>query len=156
LAEDDVIRCPSAIVGHTLDVLRSSGKSEKECVVLWLADRLQKGTILEAYLPGHEAAADRFWVPPEEMERMMTRLRDKKLSLVAQVHSHPCEAFHSKTDDRYALVRYVGALSIVVPLFAQKTTPESFVTDCAFFALTSADDWRKLAAEELASTFEIY
>jgi len=35
--------------------------------------------------------------------------------VAAQVHSHPDEAFHSKGDDEWAIVRHEGALSIVVP-----------------------------------------
>ena len=36
---------------------------------------------------------------------------------VSRIHSHPGEAFHSKTDDANPALTYDGALSIVVPFF---------------------------------------
>lgn len=36
---------------------------------------------------------------------------------VARIHSHPCEAFHSSTDDSNPSLTQQGALSIVVPYF---------------------------------------
>lgn len=36
---------------------------------------------------------------------------------VARIHSHPCEAFHSATDDSNPILTQQGALSIVVPYF---------------------------------------
>lgn len=39
--------------------------------------------------------------------------------LVAQVHSHPTEAYHSETDDAYPMVAAIGALSIVLADFGQ-------------------------------------
>jgi len=35
----------------------------------------------------------------------------------ARIHSHPGDAFHSRTDDRNPILTYEGALSIVVPFF---------------------------------------
>lgn len=36
---------------------------------------------------------------------------------VARIHSHPCAAFHSETDDQNPALTFEGALSIVVPFF---------------------------------------
>lgn len=36
---------------------------------------------------------------------------------VARIHSHPGEAFHSRTDDQNPILTQQGALSIVVPYF---------------------------------------
>ena len=36
---------------------------------------------------------------------------------VARIHSHPCEAFHSTTDDENPALTHEGALSIVAPYF---------------------------------------
>lgn len=36
---------------------------------------------------------------------------------LARIHSHPGEAFHSRTDDRNPVITFDGALSIVVPYF---------------------------------------
>ena len=39
--------------------------------------------------------------------------------LVAQIHAHPTDAYHSDADDQLAFVRLPGGLSIVVPDFAK-------------------------------------
>ena len=68
-----------------------------------------------------------FHIPPEGMTALYAELRHKRLMVAAQVHSHPQEAFHSKADDRWAIVRHEGALSLVVPHFAQATTLDRFL-----------------------------
>jgi hypothetical protein len=36
---------------------------------------------------------------------------------LVRAHSHPCEAFHSNTDNRNPALTFIGALSVVVPYF---------------------------------------
>ena len=43
--------------------------------------------------------------------------RDRQTARV-QVHTHPREAGHSRTDDRFSLVPATGFLSLVIPDFA--------------------------------------
>jgi hypothetical protein len=68
-------------------------------------------------------------------------LRDRDLMVAAQVHTHPHEAFHSAADDRWAIVRHVGALSLVLPDFAQKTSIDSFLNEAAVFRLSDRNEW---------------
>ena len=56
---------------------------------------------------------------------------------MAQVHSHPGEAFHSPADDRWAIPRQVGALSIVLPFFAAGISEETFFEQAAVFTLSN-------------------
>ena len=41
-----------------------------------------------------------------------------KRSVKAQIHTHPGEAFHSASDDRWPIVSQAGFISIVLPNFA--------------------------------------
>jgi proteasome lid subunit RPN8/RPN11 len=108
--------------------------------------------ISEISIPQQEAEEDYFRIPPDSMIEFTNHLRRRRLVLLAQVHSHPREAFHSNADDRWAVVRHEGALSIVVPEFASKTTVRNFEKDTAVFRLTSDDRWQKIELTEL-STF---
>ena len=45
-------------------------------------------------------------------------LFENDLRLIAQVHTHPTEAYHSETDDAFPIVTTEGALSLVIPNFA--------------------------------------
>lgn len=150
------IRCRRAVVERSIDFLQEAGHRETECVVLWLACRpADDALVVEAYRPEQIAEHDRFIIPRDAMRALMRHVRDDRLSLLAQVHSHPEEAFHSWVDDREAIVRHNGALSIVAPYFGHDLTAESFSDACAFFTLNSADRWVKLPASEIDAYFEM-
>jgi proteasome lid subunit RPN8/RPN11 len=149
------LRCSRDQVNATLEHLRTAGEDGKECVVLWLTPRTSAGSheVTEVFRPLQQARADQFRIPPEAMSALMQHLRERKLKLVAQIHSHPFEAFHSLADDHWAIVRHVGALSIVVPDFAANTAPENFTDQAKFYQLSAADRW--LETEVVPSVFEI-
>ncbi len=150
-----IMHCTSGIIGSTITHLRDAGRQRKECVVLWLAPRQREHAlrIVEVYRPLQEAQADQFWIPPEAMTALMRHLREKGLKLAAQVHSHPRDAFHSPADDHWAIIRHVGALSIVVPDFSAHTGIGNFTREAKFFSLSSDDRWREVA--DAAQVLEI-
>lgn len=75
--------------------------------------------------------------------------------IVAQVHSHPEEAFHSSADDDWAVIRHEGALSLVVPYFAARTTVETFARDLAAFVLSSRNHWTEIEPANLEQYLRI-
>jgi proteasome lid subunit RPN8/RPN11 len=145
-----VLHCPATLVDATLAALRACGLKGVERVVFWLGRRTPDGNadIAEIHVPEQEAAADYFHIPPEGMVAFMTHLR-RRLMLLAQVHSHPGEAFHSKADDEWAVLRHEGGLSIVVPSFAADVTVANFEAASAVFRLTSYDRWLRVERDEL-------
>lgn len=151
-----LIRCPNAIIERTLSVLRAGGARDCEALVLWLARRAPDVVdVVEAYEPPYEASVDYFHIPPSGMRSIMSRLRRDRLHICAQVHSHPGKAFHSTADDRWAIVRHQGALSLVVPHFAATTTPASFLNMIATFALARDDQWLAVPRHDLGRYLEI-
>ena len=76
-------------------------------------------------------------------------LRSRRVMVAAQVHSHPRDAFHSKADDRWAIVRHEGALSLVVPNFALGTTVATFLDDTKVYRLSMSDQWVEVLKPEL-------
>jgi hypothetical protein len=64
--------------------------------------------------------------------------------LIAQVHSHPNEAYHSEADDEYAIVTAEGGLSFVVPNFGKAPLDP---TIWAIYRLTQGE-WRGLNMNE--------
>lgn len=146
-----VLRCPSAVVEKTLQMLREAGGRGTECVVLWLSRRpvSPDHPIVEAFVPEQQVAVDFFRIPPSGMDALMRHLRTNKLALAAQVHSHPAEAFHSLADDTWAITRHEGALSLVVPYFAADTTVANFTQKIASFTLSAADTWLEIPPKDL-------
>ncbi|WP_222419196.1 Mov34/MPN/PAD-1 family protein [Rhizobium leguminosarum] len=73
-----------------------------------------------------------------ELHRINKWLFDNGLRILAQIHSHPTDAYHSDTDDEYALATAVGSLSLVVPDFATGPTD---LSQTAVYRLNKAGKW---------------
>jgi hypothetical protein len=150
------VACPSAVVGATIDALRESGARGHEGIVLWLGRRRgDEVELVAAYVPEHTARHDMFHIPPSGMRKLQAHLRAHRWMIGAQVHSHPGHAFHSRADDDWAIVRHVGALSIVAPYFARHLTTGSFMADCATYELDEANRWRRVQVRDVVSRCEI-
>lgn len=133
---------PPWAIAQTLQVLQRSGQRRHEGIVFWLGRRAGEHIdIAEVYEPAHAAKADYFHIPPRSMQALQQELRTKRLMIAAQVHSHPMEAFHSHADDTWAVIRHVGAVSIVLPYFAAKTSTDAFFKDAAVFQLSTTNCW---------------
>jgi len=151
------LTCPSTLVEETLKSLRDAGRGGTEGVVLWLARRplAAETAIVETFVPEYRAEIDVFHIPPSGMSATMAYLRAGKLVLAAQVHSHPAEAFHSKADDAWAIVRHEHALSVVVPFFASGVSAANFLERSVTFRLSADDRWLRVGGEELGARLEI-
>jgi proteasome lid subunit RPN8/RPN11 len=129
---------PAALVAKTIEVLQEGGNRECETVVFWLG----KGDVVdEVYRPEQSVAVDYFHLPASSMRSLMDYLKKDRRRILAQVHSHPGQAFHSKADDKWAVIRHQGALSLVLPTFASKTTVGNFFEQAATYSLSAEDKW---------------
>lgn len=86
-------------------------------------------------------------VDGDELHRINVWLYENAMTLIAQIHSHPAEAYHSATDDAYPIVATSGGLSLVVPDFAKD--PFSLAR-CAVYRLTPRQGWGRLSAHDAA------
>jgi len=112
----------SSVVHDTLQSLRRFGASRLECLVLWLGKiDGERAFVVRALTPEQESVSSEdgvgYFVSGQTLFQLNRALAETGLRLVAQVHSHPTEAYHSSTDDRYAIVTADGGLSLVVPDF---------------------------------------
>ncbi|PJG50694.1 hypothetical protein CVM73_35075 [Bradyrhizobium forestalis] len=143
-----MIHCSGQVIQATLSFLRAAGEQNSECVVLWLGRPGREGTsVVECYRPHQLARADRFQIPVQGMDMLRAKLRSERLMVAAQVHSHPQDAFHSKADDAWAIVRHEGALSLVVPRFARDTFPENFLAQTKVYRFSNAATWDEVPGE---------
>jgi proteasome lid subunit RPN8/RPN11 len=138
-----MLQVSASIIETTLNHIRAGGLKHCETAVLWLGKRAEPDmTVVEVYKPLQIVDRDFFKIPTEGMRTLLAHLKEKRLQIIAQVHSHPDEAFHSKADDEWAIVRHQGALSLVIPKFGAITTFQSFANDIASFQLDATDVWR--------------
>lgn len=129
---------PPAVVRATHDHLRHKGATHEEGVVLWRGT-LDPPAITGVIVPEQETSAGRFRVPLAERQRIARKLAGTGEMIVAQVHSHPRQAFHSPIDDDEAIPRRVGAYSLVVPDFGAR---DDLLEDAALFQLAADSSWQ--------------
>jgi proteasome lid subunit RPN8/RPN11 len=146
---DRLVVNEKAIV-NTLEILQRAGRRHSEGVALWLGDRGDQTDLVRVvYEPIHHADADHFHIPPHGIDALMRALEPEGLSVVAQVHSHPALAFHSPADDEWAIVRHVGAFSIVLPNFGARTELDTFCSHALTFRLSSGNRWCEVKTADL-------
>lgn len=153
---NSLVIAPASIIHETLSELQSAGGRNSERVVLWLGQRKNGQTNVEMlWVPEQQAGYDFFDIPPQAMQALFQELRTRRLMVAAQVHTHPRQAFHSLADDKWAIVRHTGALSLVVPYFALRTEPETFVRETAVFVLSPKNQWLEAAPADVPSFYQI-
>lgn len=129
-------------IRETLDVLRAGGARGHERVVLWLGPASGgPNRICEVFEPEQDTAKDYFRLPPQSLSALMARLRAGRLKVVAQIHTHPGQAYHSNVDAEWAIIRHVGALSLVLPRFASSTTLENFLEEVMTYERARDGTW---------------
>jgi len=147
---------PGTIVRDTLAELKSAGHRKSERVALWLGRRTRDCITIESlWIPEQTAGYDFFDIPRHAMEALFGELKKRRLMVAAQVHTHPGRAFHSHADDKWAIVRHKGALSLVVPYFALRTETDTFVRETALFVLSSANEWLEADPTEVQNYYQI-
>ncbi|BAM93143.1 hypothetical protein S58_71790 [Bradyrhizobium oligotrophicum S58] len=137
------ILCSSDVLKKTIALLRREMKEGQERVALWLTSSVVRSpaTIVEVYEPEQVVDVDYFRIPPASMRTLMDHLRSTRRRIAAQIHTHPGRAYHSEVDAEWAIVRHVGALSLVLPRFAASTTPKNFLEEVMTYEYSHDGEW---------------
>lgn len=152
----NILHVPIQLIEETVVELRSAGRRGEERVVLWLGSKTDSGIeIIEVFVPLQQTAADYFRIPREGMAALLKHLRETGLMIAAQVHSHPEDAFHSIADGRWAIIRHVGALSLVLPHFLLNTDRDSFVADAVVFELSPSNEWVEVPKTQILTRYSV-
>ncbi len=149
------VQISNELIGQTIEELQLGGEKGHERVVLWLGIANDMVRVTEVFVPQQTTASDYFHISRDGMAQLIRHLREGDLMIAAQVHSHPEEAFHSKADDYWAIVRHVGALSFVVPSFALETKAHSFLADAVLFELNEHNQWIEVSKPDVVTRFAI-
>jgi proteasome lid subunit RPN8/RPN11 len=156
LASIEHLHVHRSVLKQTGDFLRRYGEHGAEGLVLW-AGTIEGGigSIDRVIFPEQNPIQDEtgvgYFVTAQTLFKLSRYLEKEKLRLIAQVHSHPTDAYHSEADDRYAIVTESGGFSLVVPDFAR--APMQFDT-CAIYRLRGAD-WMELDDRQVSATFAL-
>ena len=140
---------PSGICDETDLQLRKGGQGGNERWVLWSGVVNQHlFSVSTMHVPRQiayrSAVGLSIHVDADELHRLNVWLYHNGERLGVQVHSHPMDAYHSTTDDKYPMVTTLGGLSLVVPYFGKYGVRG---TQTALFRL-GFTGWQRLSVEE--------
>lgn len=151
-AQVERVHVPVTLARSAHAHLYKVGQNGLEGLALW-AGTLEARVfyVRETYIPVQQGLRSPegvgVFVDGRELHHLNRWLFQRKLTLFAQLHSHPTDAYHSETDDTFPIVTTAGGLSLVVPHFAQR--PFALV-DCAVYRLFPGPTWVALPAHEVA------
>jgi hypothetical protein len=114
-----VVRVSKAQLDQTFQVFRDCGRGKRECQVLWVSAWHDPDGIVAVAHPRHTGYAGGFRVEDRYINELWLELARTNRGVRVQVHTHPGEAFHSRTDDEWPMVHVPGFLSLVIPDFAR-------------------------------------
>jgi len=146
----------SGVIDVTMKALQVYGAHRLEGLVLWLGYvERDRACVSQAFVPEQYPVSDEsgigYFVTGDALFELNRGLAETGLRLIAQVHSHPNEAYHSRADDRYAIVTAEGGFSLVVPNFGRAPAdPASW----AVYRLVGGD-WKELSQQEVRKLFEV-
>lgn len=144
------------LTDDTRMLLRESGEQGYEAVVLWAGTVLDATTarVTDAVRPRQIAYRSddgcAVEILPDDIGDIVAALPPGQVVL-ARVHTHPGEAYHSTTDDRNLLIAHPGAISVVVPDFAAAPTLD--LAGCSVNELRPDGTWRELDPADAARRF---
>lgn len=147
------LHVPGAVLCETWLALRRYGRQGCEGFVVWLGSiEGEDAHVKQALVPEQRSIRDEsgvgYFVDADSLFQLNVQLARTGLRLIAQVHSHPTDAYHSRTDDEFAIVTAEGGFSIVVPDFADgEPSPSS----CAIYRLRRAG-WHQLGDDDVRET----
>ncbi len=146
LSQATEICVPREVLDDGYDFMRVAGRMRLEGMVLW-AGKADSNVVAvtELIVPKQKglSTADGLCavVEAEELRRLNLYLYRNSLELIGQVHTHPGAAYHSQTDDQYAIATTIGAFSIVVPNFAARNYE---LSECAVYRLDDQGSWNEV------------
>jgi len=155
--EITTIRIPRDKIAEAYKLMRFAGSKSVEGMALFAGK--QKGNtfeILETIIPRQNSyrleSGLMYAVDADELHRINVWLFNNGFRIIAQIHSHPNEAYHSETDNQYPIVATIGGISIVVPRFASDPID---IDNWAVYRLSPQNLWEKQSAIETRTIFEI-
>jgi hypothetical protein len=147
---------PSRVVVGTQEDLREIGQDGNEGFALWIGnvvDRIAyvKGVLLPPQTPIKNEDGVGYLLDSSTLFAINQFLAKRQMRLIAQIHTHPTEAYHSAMDDKYAIVTVEGGFSLVIPDFARG--PADIMT-WAHYRLLSGH-WQRMTEHDVTSLFEL-
>jgi len=139
-----IYRLTQGMLESTFEQFRRCGRGHEECQALWVSSWDNPETISGVVHPKHAAHFGGFVLDDDWLNTFWLELGNINSGIRVQVHTHPREAFHSETDDKFPIIHKPGFLSLVIPNFA--LGPVGF-KDAYLTEIQPDGRWRQVAIE---------
>ncbi len=155
--EISTIRLPQNKIAEAYELMRYAGSKGVEGMALF-AGKQKENTfeVFETIIPKQNSyrlkSGLMYAVEADELHRINVWLFQNGFRIIAQIHSHPNEAYHSETDNQFPIVATIGGISIVVPRFASDPID---LDNWTVYRLSPQNIWKKQSAIEIRTIFEI-
>ncbi len=136
-----MIAVPAQLVADTFAIFRDCGGGRRECVAYWLGPADTPEEVDEVIHPIHTSMGGGYQIDDQWLTTFWFALARRRRSVRVQVHTHPREAFHSSTDDAWALIDTPGFLSLVIPQYGLGPVG----LDRAYLAERTGRGWHEVA-----------
>lgn len=149
---------PGFIWKQSLEDMALDGAKGCEGVALWLGRHHEGAAVISACVllrgPGVVKRPNHLSISAGLMNQVTMAALELDLILIGQVHSHsPLASTDLSYPDRYLGITERGYLSVVAPEFAQN--PATRLAHCGVHVHEGEAGWRRMAAAEISSRFEL-
>lgn len=158
LSSVSAVRLDRELFEYTHTALRELSAGNVEAIALW-AGEFASDTVFEVVavqIPKQRAIRSgsglAVFVDDDELHRLNGWLYREGLQLVAQIHTHPDEAFHSDTDNAIPIVAKSGGLSLVIPNFARGPAE---LSNYAVYRLGASGSWDHVSPDEACNLLKV-
>ena len=146
-AGSGTVRLPKPVLEETLSGLARAGRDGLESLAYWPGIRADSGYLVRRVLfadrfGGFSSGAAFAALPLASAFKIGQEVHERGEIVLAQIHTHPREAFHSAADDAHPISCRPGFLSVVVPRFGRGI---SSVSGCKVYEYAGAGRWNELA-----------
>src|SRR5258706_3870277 len=157
LAHIRKISVPVKVTTETQKFLRTVGQRGNEGLALWCGrPDGEHFEVTQLLIPQQRGVrtADGVCaiVDSDELHRINTELYKSGLRMIAQIHSHPTDAYHSDTDDENAIANTIGCFSLVVPDFGAGNFN---LASTAVYRLAQDGEWQELDQRSVAAMIQL-
>lgn len=144
---------PDLIWEETLTTFRRYSNTSSEGLVYWggIIGATQELFVTSLLKPNHIPQGGRVKLTDKEAATLVRTLFNRDEKLIAQIHSHGGQAFHSHGDDLYATSFHEGFFSIVVPYFGVGINK---ISECAVYEYRGG--FQELSQQEITERFKLY
>ena len=110
------IKLPYPIMEETLKFFTDYGLYNVEACAIWVGKELENiFEIKEVWFPEQKNTMISYYISDIEVHNINVELNKNRYSAIAQLHTHPGDAFHSSVDEEHTILSLPGSFSIVIP-----------------------------------------